>query len=65
VDNLKVEFRAEAYNIFNHTNLYLPGGTSGSTLGGASSTTGIPTTGGTITGTLEPRILQFGLKIIY
>ena len=65
VDNLKVEFRAEAYNIFYHTNLFLPGGTSGSTLGGASSTTGIPTTGGTITGTLEPRILQFGLKIIY
>jgi hypothetical protein len=63
-DRLKLEFRAEIYNIFNHTNLYLPGGTSGSTLGSANSTAN-PTSGGTITGTLEPRIVQFGLKIVY
>ncbi len=63
MESLKIEFRAEAYNVFNHTNLYLPGGTSGSTLGGTLG--GAATSGGTITGTLEPRILQFGLKVLY
>jgi hypothetical protein len=71
-DKIKVEFRSEIYNIFNHTNLYLPGGSGGST---ATGTTGSTTSfgpqpvtggsGGTITGTFEPRIVQFGLKIIY
>jgi len=27
--------------------------------------TGTPTTGGTITSTFEPRIIQFGVKILY
>jgi hypothetical protein len=59
LESLKVEFRTEAYNIFNHTNLYLPASGLGGTLGAA------PTSGGTITSTFEPRILQFGLKILY
>ena len=58
IESLKLEFRAEAYNVFNHTNFYLPGNISGSQ--GAA-----PTGGGQITSTLEPRILQFALKIIY
>ncbi|MFZ1086163.1 MAG: TonB-dependent receptor, partial [Terracidiphilus sp.] len=79
IESLKIEFRAEAYNVFNHTNLYLPGTVSGSqgtiTAGttlstGATPTLaqitgGVPTGGGQITSTFEPRILQFGLKIIY
>ena len=79
IESLKIEFRAEAYNLFNHTNLYLPGNISGSqgtiTAGttlstGATPTLaqitgGTPTGGGQITSTFEPRILQFGLKIIY
>src|SRR6202000_2387473 len=28
-ENLKMEFRSEFYNLFNHTNFYLPGGISG------------------------------------
>ncbi len=28
IESLKIEFRAEAYNVFNHTNLYLPGNIS-------------------------------------
>ncbi len=78
IENLKIEFRAEAYNVFNHTNLYLPGTISGTqptatqSLGigattpiGAIPTTSNPTSGGQITSTLEPRIFQFGLKVIY
>ena len=77
IENLKVEFRAEIYNIFNHTNLYLPStisGTQGTTtqvLGTGATpvisdiTGGVPSGGGQITSTFEPRIVQFGLKIIY
>ena len=59
-----VEFRAEMYNIFNHTNLYLPS----SGLSGTQSSTGAlnpVTSGGAVSGTFEPRIVQFGLKVTY
>jgi outer membrane receptor protein involved in Fe transport len=59
VEGLKVEFRSELYNVFNHTNLYLPSGGLGGTLGGS------PTSGGVISSTFEPRIVQFALKLIY
>ena len=77
IERVKVEFRAELYNIFNHTNYYLPGtisgtqGTTSQTLGvGATPllnqiTGGVPTSGGQISATFEPRIVQFGLKILY
>jgi hypothetical protein len=64
LESLKVEFRTEAYNIFNHTNLYLPASGLGGTLS-TSAQLNSPTTGGQITSTFEPRILQFGLKILY
>jgi len=64
LDGLKIEFRAELYNIFNHTNLYLPASGLGGTLSTAASINN-PTTGGTVTGTFEPRIVQFGLKAVY
>jgi hypothetical protein len=81
IESLKVEFRTEFYNIFNHTNLYLPGGISlsqGTTsaiagVGGtvpvssitAPSVVNGTTPTGQVTSTFEPRILQFGLKVIY
>jgi hypothetical protein len=58
VESLKVEFRTEFYNILNHTNLYLPG-----TIGGTNGA--VASTGGQISSTFEPRIIQFGLKILY
>jgi hypothetical protein len=78
VESLKVEFRAEFYNILNHTNYYLPGSISGT----QGTTTGTFGTGGTvplgaiaggapspntgqITSTFEPRVIQFGLKVLY
>jgi hypothetical protein len=59
LENMKVEFRGELYNVFNHTNLYLPSSGLAGTLGG------VPTSGGVISSTFEPRIVQFGLKVIY
>lgn len=59
VESLKLEFRAELYNVFNHTNLYLPSGSLSGTLGNVSSG------GGQITSTFEPRIAQFALKLLY
>jgi hypothetical protein len=76
VEGLKVEFRTEFYNIFNHTNFTIPGGISASQgtttaivgTGGAvpvSAITAAPSTSGQITSTLTPRVIQFGLKILY
>jgi outer membrane receptor protein involved in Fe transport len=64
LESLKVEFRAEAYNIFNHTNLYLPGSGLSGTLSSPTQLNN-PTGGGQITSTFEPRIFQFGLKVLY
>jgi hypothetical protein len=78
IEGLKVEFRSEFYNIFNHTNLALPGGISGT----QGTTQGIYGVGGTVpvnsiiggapnantgqvTSTFEPRVIQFGVKILY
>ena len=64
VERIKVEFRAELYNIFNHTNLYLPS----SSLGSASGSSAVVTPGsglGVVSGTFEPRIIQLGLKVLY
>jgi hypothetical protein len=77
IEGLKVEFRTEFYNLFNHTNLYLPGtvsGSQGTVAGGYTTgsvvpvsaiTGGVPTGGGQITSTFTPRVIQFGLKILY
>ena len=59
VERLQVEFRGELYNMFNHTNLYLPSSGLSGTLGGAANN------GGIISSTFQPRIVQFALKLIY
>ncbi len=58
LEQMKVEFRGELYNAFNHTNFTQPGGAIGTTATGGL-------TGGTITSTFDPRIIQFGLKVLF
>jgi hypothetical protein len=81
IEGLKIQFRTEFYNIFNHTNYYLPGSpslTQGSTTGTFGTGAVVPlsainapavangvTSTGQITSTFQPRIIQFGLKILY
>jgi hypothetical protein len=57
-EGVQIEFRSELYNIFNHTNLYLPSTISGTQGGNATS-------GGLISSTFTPRVIQFALKIVY
>lgn len=63
LEGMKIEFRGELYNAFNHTNFNTPG----TTISGTQSTTAAiqPTSGGAITSTFQPRIIQFGLKVTY
>jgi hypothetical protein len=52
-ESMKLQFRAEAYNLFNHTNF-----------NGLSTVFG-STTFGQVTSTRDPRLIQFGLKLDY
>ncbi len=54
-DRFRLQFRAEAFNIFNHTNFQLPGGNNG--LNSPEF--------GKAGGTFSPRNLQFGLKLSF
>ncbi len=56
-ERVNMEFRSELYNILNHTNFASPGG--------GISNSGTTLAGGTINATLDPRIVQFGLKVIF
>jgi hypothetical protein len=53
-ENSELEFRAEAFNVFNHTNFNLPTGSI------ADITA--PSTFGVITSDVGPRIMQFSLR---
>jgi DNA-binding winged helix-turn-helix (wHTH) protein len=59
-DRFRLQFRAEAFNVFNHTNFQL---------GGATGPTGINKLDrpqfGQAGGTFNPRQLQFGLKLSF
>jgi len=52
-ENFNMQFRAEAYNVFNHTNFL-----------GLSTVFG-STTFGQVTSTRDPRLIQFALKLNY
>jgi len=53
-ENARLQFRAEFFNIFNHTNFIPPNSNLSS---GASF--------GRITNAYDPRLIQFGLKLSY
>ena len=72
VESLKVEFRAEFYNVFNHTNLYLPSSGLGRDAAGvgcgqcADAGDGYSYDWGERLRVRSSRgIVQFGLKILY
>jgi len=65
-ENMTLQFRAELFNIFNHTNLSLP--TSAIFSGTASPTavlTRVSTTGEILTPAVPSREIQLGLKLIF
>jgi hypothetical protein len=64
-EGLKIEFRSELYNIFNHTNLYLPSTISGTQTSTPGGTLNNASGGGLITSTFTPRVVQFALKVIF
>jgi hypothetical protein len=61
---MQIEFRSELYNIFNHSNLYLPSTISGTQPANAT-TVNNASGGGLISSTFTPRVIQFALKVIY
>ncbi len=65
VETLKIEFRGELYNAFNHSNFTQPGGTIANSTASVNGVSTPVQTGGTITSTFDPRIVQFGLKALF
>jgi len=57
-ESMRLDFRAEFFNAFNHAQFYLPGGSSGIQDVNAFSSLGV------ISGTVNnPRVIQFALKL--
>jgi len=65
VENVSVQFRAEAFNLFNRPNFSLPNVDRNSSAFGAISETPDVTAGNPRLGEGGPRVLQFGLKLIF
>ncbi len=62
---MKFEFRGELYNTFNHTNFTTPAGTIANSTATVNGVVTPIQTGGAITSTFDPRIVQFGLKALF
>jgi hypothetical protein len=59
-EGMQLDFRAEFFNLLNHAQFYLPGGSGVSGMQDVSETSSF----GTITGTVNnPRLIQFALKL--
>jgi hypothetical protein len=67
-ERVKLEFRTEFFNIFNHANFLNPGVTNngdGILAGGAPGTNINSSSFGEITGTYDPRIIQLALRLSF
>ena len=67
-ERVKLEFRAEFFNIFNHANFLDPrvvNNGDGTFAGGASGTNINSSQFGQITGTYDPRIIQLALRLSF
>jgi hypothetical protein len=67
-ERVKLEFRAEFFNIFNHANFLNPGVTNAgnSTYSGGSSGSNINSSlFGQITSTYDPRIIQLAARLTF
>ncbi|HEV8159195.1 MAG TPA: TonB-dependent receptor [Pyrinomonadaceae bacterium] len=65
VENVSLQFRAEAFNLFNRPNFSLPNVDRNSSAFGAIGETPDVTAGNPRLGEGGPRVLQFGLKLIF
>ncbi|MBA3601499.1 MAG: hypothetical protein H0W45_09740 [Acidobacteria bacterium] len=65
VEKVSLQFRAEAFNLFNRPNFSLPNVDVNSSAFGAISETPDVTAGNPRLGEGGPRVLQFGLKLIF
>ena len=67
-ERYKLQFRAEAFNILNHTNFvgaFAPAGQPAGASYGTASTNLSSANFGQITGAYDPRILQFAMKLFF
>lgn len=65
-ENMNLQFRAEVFNIFNHTNLALPASSLFTGTPSPTTTLGRVSTAGQITTYAAPsREIQLGLKLIF
>ena len=61
-EGMRVDFRAEFFNLFNHPHFYLPGSSGVSNMQDINA----PSTFGVISSTLnDPRLIQLALKLVF
>ena len=61
-ESIRLDFRAEFFNIWNHPHFYLPGSSGSSGMQDIAS----PSSFGVVSGTLnDPRFIQFAMKIVF